>query len=154
MQSMRRVNLLGLALDMERSQPGFSWRATRIGDRLGSERIGATLYELPEGGQSFPYHYHHGVEEWLYVVAGTPTLRTPDGERPLRPGDIVCFPANAGGAHTVAGPGKVLILSANRTPSIAVYPDSDKLGTRPGGADKSDNLNFRRRDAVDYWEGE
>jgi hypothetical protein len=44
------------------------------------------------------------------------------------------------------------MLSANRSPSIAVYPDSDKLGTRPGGGD--DRLDFRRADAVDYWDGE
>jgi len=150
---MRRVNLLGLDLDTESSRPGFSWRATRVGDRLGSERIGATLYDLSEGEQTVPYHYHHGVEEWLYVVAGSPALRTPAGERTLRPGDAVCFPANADGAHAVVGPAKVLILSANRSPSIAVYPDSDKLGTRPGD-DQPDSLNFRRQDAVDYWEGE
>jgi hypothetical protein len=46
----------------------------------------------------------------------------------------------------------VLILSANRQPSISVYPDSGKLGTRP--AIRTDVLNFRREDAVDYWDGE
>ena len=38
---------------------------------------------------------------------------------------------------------------------MPVYPDSDKIGTRPTmdfGAD--DRLNFVRTDAVDYWEGE
>jgi hypothetical protein len=44
------------------------------------------------------------------------------------------------------------MLSANRSPSIAVYPDSDKVGTRP--PDDGDRLDFRRGDAVDYWEGE
>ena len=88
----------------------------------------------------------------LLVIAGGPTLRTPDGERRLGPGDTVCFPAGAAGAHSVRGPGRVLILSANRSPSISVYPDSDKLGTRPAVED--DRLNFRRADAVDYWEGE
>jgi hypothetical protein len=52
----------------------------------------------------------------------------------------------------VTGPGRVLILSANRVPSVSVYPDSDKLGTRPGGDE--DRLDFRRADAVDYWDGE
>jgi hypothetical protein len=45
----------------------------------------------------------------------------------------------------------VLIFSANATPSICAYPDSDKLGTR---GDPADNLNFLRHDAVDYWDGE
>jgi uncharacterized cupin superfamily protein len=149
---MRRENLLSAVLDREQTIEGFAWRAARIGDRLGAELIGASLYELPEGQTSFPFHYHHGVEEWLYVVDGEPTLRTPDGTSVLGPGALVCFPQGPEGAHSVQGPGRVLILSANRRPSISVYPDSGKLGTRP--ATRTDVLNFRREDAVDYWDGE
>jgi uncharacterized cupin superfamily protein len=147
-------NVLSGVLEPGRDRPGFRCRGARVGDRIGGERIGATLYELEEGERVCPYHFHHGVEEWLYVVAGQPTVRTPDGEQTLRPGDTVCFPAGPDGAHDVRGPGRVLILSANRDPSIAVYPDSAKLGTRPGGEHEHDRLNFRRDDAVDYWEGE
>jgi uncharacterized cupin superfamily protein len=150
---VRRFNLITGDTDTDHEREGFRWRAARLGDVLGSERIGAGLYDLPDGERSWPYHYHHGVEEWLYVLTGNPTLRTPDGERALRPGDVVCFKADATGAHAVTGPGSLLILSANREPSICVYPDSDKLGARPG-ADKHDNLNFRRQDAIGYWEGE
>ena len=106
----------------------------------------------PSPETPWPFHYHHGVEEWLIVVEGTPTVRTPSGERVLRVGDVVCFPSGPSGAHSFRGPGRVLMLSANRSPSIAVYPDSDKLGTRPG--EREDTLDFRRGDAVDYWEGE
>jgi uncharacterized cupin superfamily protein len=151
---VRRFNLITGETGADHSREGFTWRAARLGDALGSERIGGTLYDLPSGERAWPYHYHHGVEDWLYVVAGSPTLRTPDGERTLRPGDLVCFKADASGAHAVAGPGRVLILSANRSPSLCVYPDSDKVGARPGGTDRRDNLNFRRQDAVGYWEGE
>jgi uncharacterized cupin superfamily protein len=151
---VHRFNLITGETDADHAREGFTWRAARLGDALGSERIGGTLYDLPDGERVCPYHYHHGVEEWLYVVAGNPTLRTPDGERTLRPGDVVCFEADATGAHAIAGPGRVLILSANQSPSICVYPDSDKVGTRPGAADRRDSLNFRRDDAVGYWEGE
>jgi uncharacterized cupin superfamily protein len=44
---------------------------------------GGTLYELRPGAKS-PYHWHFGEEEWLLVVGGVPTLRTPKGERVLR----------------------------------------------------------------------
>jgi uncharacterized cupin superfamily protein len=151
---VRRFNLRSGQLEREAGRPGFRWRATRAGDLVGGERIGASLYELPEGERTFPYHFHHGVEEWLLVVEGEPTVRTPKGEQRLAAGDLVCFPAGAAGAHTVAGPGRVLIVSANREPSISVYPDSDKLGTRPGADADEDTLNFRRADAVDYWDGE
>jgi uncharacterized cupin superfamily protein len=150
---MRRFNLNTGALNIERDRPGYTWSGVRVGDEIGSARIGASLYELPEGEQTFPYHYHHGVEEWAYVIGGAPVVRTPAGERTLKPGDVVCFPAGAGGAHAIRGPGRVLILSANAQPSIAVYPDSDKVGSRAGPEDP-DSLNFRRQDAVDYWEGE
>jgi uncharacterized cupin superfamily protein len=146
------VNLARVELESSWERTGFAGRATRVGDRLGSTQIGGAVYELREGETAWPYHYHHGVEEWLIVVEGTPTVRTPDGERVLRVGDVVCFPAGSAGAHAFRGPGRVLLLSANRSPSIAVYPDSDKLGTRP--ADDADRLDFRRGDAVDYWEGE
>jgi uncharacterized cupin superfamily protein len=149
---MPRFNLLTGELDIDSTREGHTWWAARVGDRVGGERIGATLYELPEREQTWPYHFHHGVEEWLYVVSGAPTMRTPEGERALHPGDLICFPTGAKGAHSVRGPGRVLMLSANQTPSISVYPDSDKLGTRP--PDDEDRLNFRRADAVDYWEGE
>lgn len=158
MATLPRFNILTGELDIESTRDGFRWRGARVGDRLGAGRIGASVIDLEAGARSWPYHYHHGVEEWLYVLGGSPVLRTPDGERALRAGDLVCFPAGPDGAHTVAGPGRIMLLSANREPSISVYPDSDKVGPRPavtGGAQRSpDALNFRRGDAVDYWEGE
>ena len=126
----------------------------RVGDEIGSSRMGGSLYDLPAGEQTWPYHFHYGVEEWLLVVDGTPVVRTPEGERELRRGDLVCFPGGPDGAHAVRGPGRVLILSANRDTSVAVYPDSDKLGTRPAFEHEGDRLDFRRADAVDYWDGE
>ena len=150
---MKRYNILTGDLDRQSERDGYRWLGSRgLGDRLGAERIGASVFELEPGELTFPYHYHHGIEEWLYVIAGSPTVRTPAGERTLEVGDLVCFPTGAEGAHTVRGPGRVMVLSANRSPSISAYPESGKLGTRP--ADAADRLNFRRADAVDYWEGE
>ncbi|HKP17089.1 MAG TPA: cupin domain-containing protein [Gaiellaceae bacterium] len=150
-------NLVSGELEPEEDpRPGYHRFSTRVGQRVGGERIGASLYELGEGERVCPYHYHHGTEEWLYVVAGAPTLRTPEGEQALRPGDAVCFPVGPEGAHDVRGPGRVLILSANRWPDVVVYPDSDKLGARPAPYPEqmADRGNFRRSDAVGYWEGE
>lgn len=149
---MQRFSLSHGELEHGSERDGFRWRATRVADRVRAERIGGSLYELEEGERTFPYHFHHGIEEWLLVVDGTPTVRTPDGERELGPGDVVCFPSGPDGAHAVRGPGRILILAAGGPPSVSVYPDSDKLGTRP--ALEHDRLNFRRGDAVDYWDGE
>ena len=145
-------NLASGALPNELTRDGWRTRSVRVGDELGATMIGGSVYELPADERSCPYHFHHGVEEWLIVVAGAPTLRTPDGTRTLGPGDVVCFPPGAAGAHDVVGPGRVLILSTGSPTSVSVYPDSDKLGTRP--ADRADWLTFRRGHAVDYWDGE
>jgi len=128
---------------------GFEHRRASVREALGGELIGCSVYEFDPGTQLWPYHYHWGNEEWLVVVSGAPTLRTPEGERPLRAGDVVSFVQGEEGAHTLynrgEGPARVAIFSTLRRGHV-VYPDSNKVGT--GG------LYFRRSDAVDYWEGE
>ncbi len=156
---MRRFNVLNAELDQEEEEnlrAGYAQRSTAIDEAIGGDKIGGAVWELEEGERVCPYHYHHGVEEWLVVVAGTPTLRTPDGEQQLQRGDVVCFPGSPEGAHTVQGPGRLLILSDEVWPAVVVYPDSDKVGARPGpwGTHDADRLNFLRKDAVGYWEGE
>jgi uncharacterized cupin superfamily protein len=120
----------------------------RVGDAIGAKRIGATLYELPPGEKTFPYHYEFGAEEWLICVDGRPMLRTPDGET----GDTVCFPEGPEGAHQVENrteaPARVLIFSTKgQFPNGAVYPDSGKWGI---WWSEEDFALFRRHDAVDY----
>lgn len=115
----------------------------RFGDtELGATLWGGTLYELEPGGKS-PYHWQVGEEEWLLVVAGTPTLRTPDGERPLQPWDVAVFPRGAAGAHQLrndtAEPVRAVFFSSVSDPEVAVYPDDGKTGviagwSRPDGA--------------------
>ena len=145
---MRRTNVFAPELDGSLDREGYRRRSAAIGRQLGSERVGASLYVLDEGERTFPYHFHHAMEEWLLVVGGTPTLRSPDGERVLRAGDVVCFPTGPDGGHQLRGPGSVLIISSTRPLETVEYPDCGKIGTRPPGK------VFRAADAVDYWEGE
>jgi uncharacterized cupin superfamily protein len=151
-------NLLHGPLGEESRRPGFSRRGVRVADEIGAERLGASLYELGRGERICPYHFHYANEEWLLVVSGSPTLRSPEGDRVLRAGDVVCFPTGPEGAHDVRNdgtePARVLMLSTLIYPEVPVYPDSDKIGTRPVEIGGDDRLNFIRKDAVDYWEGE
>jgi uncharacterized cupin superfamily protein len=154
---VRRFNVLSGELEAEEEpRAGFHRVSRRVGEAIGATLIGGTVYDLSEGERVCPYHYHHGQEEWLYVVSGRPTLRAPGGEVELRAGDTVCFGTGPESAHDLSGPGRVLLLSANRWPEVVVYPDSDKLGARPAPWPEQmiDRGNFRRSDAVDYWDGE
>jgi uncharacterized cupin superfamily protein len=132
---------------------GFRHRRASIREALGGELLGASLYEVPPGQRLWPYHYHEGNEEWLVVVSGRPTLRTPGGARALGAGDVAGFSPGHDGAHTLtnatANPVRVVIFSTLHY-GTASYPDSDKVGA--GWRD--DRRYFRRGDAVDYWDGE
>lgn len=143
--------------------PGFECRRMRIGRRLGGELIGASVWEVPPGKRQGPYHLHHGNEEWLIVLEGNPTLRTPEGERELEPGDAVAFRRGPEGAHQVLNrsdrPARYLILSTMIEPEVVEYPDSGKVGAiagaAPGAAHEPVFEAFLPVDAaVDYWEGE
>jgi uncharacterized cupin superfamily protein len=130
------------------------------GEALALKEIGQALnvrlYEAPPGQALCPYHYEF-EEEWLLVVDGAPTLRDPDGEHQLKCGDIVCFGVGPDGAHQVINRtgelAHVMMWSSGREPSVAVYPDSDKIGVYT--PDTHDGWIVHRRDTVaDYWEGE
>jgi len=92
--------------------------------------LGASLYELGPGN-FVVYHFHHGAEEMLIVLRGTPTLRTPDGERELSEGDVVHFPVGPDGAHALRNdtdsPARYVMVSNRTSPEVAEYPDLGQI---------------------------
>ena len=93
--------------------------------------LGMSVYELLPQQTQCPYHFHHGNEELILVLRGRPTVRTPDGEQELEPGDCVHFPKGQAGAHHVVNrtdePVRYVVADAKATPEIVEYPDSGKL---------------------------
>ena len=153
---MELFNIFTSAMDEHASEStpdGFRCNAASIGKRIGAARIGMTVYELPPGQAICPYHFEWTDEEWLLVVSGRPTLRSPEGERVLGPGDVVCFPPGPDGAHLVRAndePARVALLSTKNEVGIAEYPDSDKVGVWANGT----HYMLRRSEHLDYWDGE
>ena len=121
------------------------------------QKLGMTLYELPPGETQCPYHFHHGADELLLVVLGSPTLRTPDGERVLDAGDVVHFPAGPGGAHQVWNatdePARYVVAGSLVSPEVVEYPDSGKVAAMARGEEPLWTMH-RTADAVDYLHGE
>jgi uncharacterized cupin superfamily protein len=154
-------NVFEPEFDADQDRPGFTYRRARLGRQAGSERLGASLFELQPGQAQFPMHYHLGNEE-LLVVTGTPTLRTPDGDRDLLEGEVVALPVGERGAHQVVNrteePVRVLIVSEMVGPDIVVRPESGKLSAfgRPPGSPDDEGMHqvFFLRDAVEFWDGE
>jgi uncharacterized cupin superfamily protein len=148
-------NLLDGELPDTEDRPGYRHRRARVGRDLGGELLGATLYETPPGERLWPYHWELGCEEFLVVVAGTPTLRTPAGERELSVGDLVHFPQGQPGTHQLRNrsdaPFRVLIGSTKADLAVAGYPDSGKLYV---AAPVYDIDRVVRDEPLDYWDGE
>jgi uncharacterized cupin superfamily protein len=149
-------NVNGDDWDAQSEREGYRHRSVAIGKRIGGELLGASLYELPPGERSWPYHYETVSEEWLLVVAGRPTLRSPDGERDLREGDVVAFPRGPRGAHALENrgdePARILIVSTKGPLDVVHYPDTGKLGVWT--IEKGYVALTREQPDLDYWDVE
>jgi uncharacterized cupin superfamily protein len=156
---MRRFNLHKAEFAYDEGDPdGYHAGYVRFGPQLGGAKLGATIYELPPGQSNCPYHYEYGNEEWLLVLEGRLTVRGPDGDVELEPGDVVAFLEGPEGAHKLTNKGdavvRFLMFSTRIDPSVAIYPDSDKFGAWSGPGPDSERIMVRRSSNVDYWEGE
>jgi len=116
--------------------PGHPGQAARVGSKLGAERLGMSVYEIPPGEAIGPYHFEWTDEEWLIVLDGQPTVRTPEGERVLEPGEVTCFLAGPEGVHQVRNatdaPARVAIVATNNEFGIVEYPEIEKVGIWAG----------------------
>jgi uncharacterized cupin superfamily protein len=153
---MERFNLNGDEWDGTRDREGWRVKGALVGRRIGGELIGATLSEIEPGSKLWPYHTHYLNEEWVIVLRGTPTLRTPDGEHTLQEGDVVCFARGKAGAHQISNhsesPIRVLMLSSMIGGEVIEYLDTGKLLAKD--ADDEDIVFARPGPPVEYWEGE
>ena len=150
------VNLDTDQWDRTEEREGWRSKDAWIGARLNAELIGASMYELEPGNKLWPYHTHHANEEWVIVLRGEPTLRTPEGEQVLKEGDVVCFPRGKDGAHQIVNgtdaPVRVLMLSSMVGPDIVEYLDTGKVyATSLAG----EPIMLARPGPIgEYWEGE
>jgi uncharacterized cupin superfamily protein len=127
-------NIYSPQFDESREHDGFTCLRARIGRQAGSERVGASLWELPPGEAAYPYHYHLAEEELVVVLEGRP------------------------GAHQIVNRSDQVVrflAMSNQQPDVVIRPDSGTIGAferRPqgGGLYK----HFRLSDAIDYLEGE
>lgn len=120
--------------DVSRDDDPYRWRRARLGRQAGMEQLGASLFEVPPGGATFPLHIHHHNEEAIVVLSGRPTLRTTTETRVLEPGELVACPAGALGGHRLDNdsdePVRVLIFSTMLAPEVVAFPDEGTFWLR------------------------
>ncbi len=156
-------NVFGAADYDEDDPPGFRGgevrcRGVGVGRAAGGRQLSVRAFELPPGESLCPYHYEY-VEEWLLLLDGELELRRPTGSERLRTGALACFASGPEGAHRVTTPAdeqrpaRFVMFSDGHEPSVAVYPDSDKVGVWVPGA--ADNMLIARPQAdAGYYDGE
>jgi uncharacterized cupin superfamily protein len=158
------ANIHSPVWDEERDRPPFRWRRSRLGLQAGSQKLGASLFELPPGAATFPLHIHYANEELLIVLDGRATLRTLEGERELEPGEVVALPAGRAGGHRVdnraAQAARLLVVSTMLSPEVNEFPDSNKIWARdsaPGAprteGDELDTM-VAAEPRLEYFDGE
>lgn len=100
-----------------------------LGELFGLANFGVNLTRLAPGAVSALRHAHLRQDEFVYVLAGHPVLRTDAGDTPLAPGMCAGFAAGSGDGHQLVNPTaeEVLYLEVgDRSPGDAVgYPDDD-----------------------------
>lgn len=168
---MEPVNESELEWSESNGQAGFRRKQLAAAAPGGGDDLGCSLYELDPGETAWPYHYHAGNGEAMFVLNGTGIVRCPDpdgeaaGPEPIEhdveAGDFLAFPASPDGAHQVVNnsddPLRYLVVSTMRDPDVTRYVEADALGVYEGSApgsheDRSFTGYFSEDDTIDYWE--
>jgi uncharacterized cupin superfamily protein len=141
-------------------QGGFGVRGSRVGAAAGASHLGLTVYELDTGKRNLPYHAHFGIEEVIVVLRGTPTLRSPEGERELAEGEVVACPPGRAGAHQLINRSedvaRFIVISSKALADLIEYPDSEKISAQGGAWGTPDAVAYMLStvEQLGYFEGE
>lgn len=133
---------------------GYEYTRRRVVPRGAAEDTLVSVYEVPASKAAYPYHYHLKDEETFFILRGEGTLKTPKGEKTVRAGDFLFFPAGSGGAHKLTNTGSETLVYIDfdsiHDLDVCVYPDSGKIGVWG----KDVNRVYPMDADVDYYHGE
>jgi uncharacterized cupin superfamily protein len=123
----------------EESRGAFASRRRRLGSEAAGRALGCSHFEIAPGKTTFPFHFHSALEEAIYILEGTGTLRIGKDTVEVRMGDFIGIPAGPDVAHALTNSGattlRYLCMSGSATPTtmdIVGYPDSKKIAFASG----------------------
>ena len=158
-EAMPVPNIFEPDFNQRREHPGFRALRARLGWELGTENLGASIWEIEPGEAAYPFHYHLAEEEILVVLLGRPSVRTDGDWRELTPGEVVR--SRAARAEGTRSPNwadvtaRFLRRLDERDARPRRLPRPGKLGAFERLPDRAGLFEmFRIADAVDYHEGE
>jgi uncharacterized cupin superfamily protein len=120
-----------------------------LGELFGLTNFGVNLTRLAPNAVSALRHAHSKQDEFIYILAGHPTLQTDEGKTQLAPGMCAGFKAGTGNAHnlinTTATEVVYLEIGDRTAGDEATYPDDDLQAALVGG-----KWVFTHKDASPY----
>jgi uncharacterized cupin superfamily protein len=120
-----------------------------LADLFGLANFGVNLTRLAPHAMSALRHAHSKQDEFVYILQGSPTLRTDEGRTKLSPGMCAGFKAGTGNGHHLVNETaeEVIYLEVgDRTPGDkASYPDDDLTAICVDGA-----WQFAHKDGTPY----
>jgi uncharacterized cupin superfamily protein len=153
------VNIDELEPD-EQVEGRFGFKEKQLGDPCGAKALGFNWMEVQPGKTAFPYHYHTGIEEGLYILEGSGELRIGQDRVAVRQGDYIAFPSGPDYAHSLTNTGgqplRYLSFSNRTGTDIVGYPDSKKFSFSALNGSNGFWVRMRIRDqpSVGYFDGE
>ncbi len=120
-----------------------------LGDLFGLKNFGVNATTLKPGAVFALHHRHSHQDEFIYVIAGNPTVVTDLEETRLRPGIVAGFPA-AGPAHHLenrTAEDCIILEIGDRTPGdMVAYPTDDVAAV----VDDAGAWRFTRKDGSGF----
>lgn len=108
----------------------------KLHEQAGLTDFGVNLTTIPPGGWSSQRHWHHGQDEFVFVVEGELVLVEEDAETVLRSGDCAGFKAGVANAHHLqnrSGHDAVILeVGTKRADDAVEYPDIDANANASG----------------------
>ena len=126
-----------------------AYELRRLSEHFGLTHFGANFETLPPGSQSALRHWHSDSDELVLVLEGQLTLITDDGEKPMREGMCVGFPAGVANAHHLVNrssePATFLVVGSRSKGDWVHYPDDDIMWIKD-----ENGLHPARKDGTRY----
>ena len=101
----------------------------RLGDAVGLKNFGVNLVTLEPGSWSSIRHWHSRQDEFIYIIQGSVTLVTNDGEEILHAGAMAGFPAGEANGHHLINNSDAIVtyleIGDRITGDQVNYPDVD-----------------------------
>ena len=139
LDAIPRTNATGYPAPYDREVEGRWYR--RLAPAAGLTRMGASHVTLAPGAWSSQRHWHRGQDELLVMLEGEAVLVEDEGETPVRPGDVLAWPAGVENGHHLQNRSDapcvfVAISAGPREDDSGAYPDIDMVFDAQGYARK------------------